>query len=77
MSERPLTYFDRFDRPIVQALIVLAGSFLIMAIGKLIGLTGAIDVAEDFPWLCSASFLLLFSMFNAIIALSTNDIEGY
>ncbi|MEM6725593.1 MAG: hypothetical protein AAF598_16245 [Bacteroidota bacterium] len=77
MSETPLTYFDRFDRPVIQALLVLAGSFAIMGIGKLLGITGIVTVAEDFPWLCSASFLLFFAMFNAIIALSTQDLESY
>lgn len=77
MSEKPLSFLDQFGRPHIQALLVLGISAFVMLVSKIVGFTGLVSVNEDFPWLCAASFLLLFSMFNAIISLSTEDIERY
>ncbi len=68
---------QRLKNPFIQAGIVLAANVVITAIGQGLGGLGAVASVERFPWLSSASFLLLFAVFNSIISLLESDTNKY
>ena len=60
------TFASKTSNPIIQALLTLAGVLVFILLSRLVALTGLTTVSERFPWLTAASFLLLFSLFNAV-----------
>lgn len=60
------TLADKTSNPVIQALLTLSGVFIFILLSKLVALTGLTTVSDRFPWLTAASFLLLFSLFNAV-----------
>lgn len=61
----------------MQAAIVFGAGLLVSLLAKLIHIVGIIDVGNRFPWLCAASFLLFFAVFNSIFSLSAKDLNNY
>ena len=69
--------FEKKIDPIYQASGVLAAVILFQAIGTGVS-AGTEDVVNNrWAWLCAASFLLFYSLFNAIMSATTKDVLKY
>lgn len=77
MSDTNTSIFEQSFRPLYQALIALGGVILIGGIGKLISLSGAMEVSQRFPWMTAAALLLLFALFNSVFSVSTKNTMKY
>lgn len=75
MSETSI--FEKKIDPIYQAGGVLVAVFISQAIGSAIS-AGTDDlVTNRWAWLCAASFLLFYALFNAIMSATSNNILKY
>lgn len=77
MNDQRQSFLDRMESPIYQATGILLLGILIVATAKLLDGLGAVDLAPRFPWLISASFLLLFALLNSILGLQAKEINQY
>lgn len=76
-KEQSTSIFYTAYHPILQAAIVFVAGLMITLLAKLIHIVGIMDIGDRFPWLCAASFLLFFAVFNAILSLSAKDLNNY
>lgn len=67
----------QIGKPIQQVVIALSLGVVIMLVGWLLKVTGAVSVDPNFFWLTAASCLLLYAMFNAMISVSAESIDKY
>jgi len=63
--------------PIIQASALLAVIVLFILGGRLIALTGLIDIDQGTPWLTACSFTLFYAIFSSVFSLSANDQNKY
>jgi len=75
--EHQSSFFYKAYNPALQAAIILGAGLIVTAVAKLIQYTEIMYVGEKFPWMCAASFLLFFALFNSIFSLSAKDINSY
>jgi len=75
--EEQTSFFYKAYNPALQALVVLVAGILVTLTSKVVDSTGILPVGERFPWLCAASFLLFFALFNSIFSLSAKDLNQY
>ncbi|MEM9930694.1 MAG: hypothetical protein AAF840_12790 [Bacteroidota bacterium] len=69
--------FEQKIDPVYQAGGALLGVFLFI-LGGLAVQSGTEDfVSNRWPWLCAASFLLLFALFNAIMSATSKHLMKY
>ncbi len=68
---------DRMADPIYQALLCFGAALAIMLVSKLVQWTNIIAVGERFPWMTSATFILLFTMLNSVSSLSVKSMAKY
>lgn len=72
-----LDEFPKIKQPGYQAIAVfMLASFVILFEAVLSGI-GLQITSERFPYLCAASFLFLFAMFNSIISFSSTNSNKY
>lgn len=64
-------YFQPAPSPPIQAITVFVSFLFIVLLSKLIGYSGWISVGQKFPWVLAGAFVLLFSMFNSVLFLSS------
>lgn len=69
--------FESKIDPVHQAAGTLVAIFIFSIIGLGIGSGTEGVVGEKWPWLCAASFLLFFALFNAIMSATTNNLMKY
>lgn len=77
MNKATFSIFDRASDPIFQALLCFGVGLFIILISKLIQLTHLMEVSVRFPWMVSASFLLLFALLNSVSSLATKNMTKY
>ena len=77
MEQQNNLLIDRLKNPFFQAGLILALNFAITLLGQAAGGVGVSSSVERFPWLSTASFLLLFAIFNSIISLLEEDNNKY
>ncbi|MTB50288.1 hypothetical protein [Lewinella sp. W8] len=77
MDESSTSIFERNVDPIHQALFTLGAVLVVDILGS--GVAAATEDVETnlFPWLCAASFLLFFALFNAILSASAPNMLRY
>ena len=75
--EEQNSFFYKAYNPALQALIALVAGILVTLGSKVVDSIGIIAVGDRFPWLCAASFLLFFALFNSIFSLSAKDLNQY
>lgn len=63
--------------PIFQALATLSGVVLVNVVALLVRWLGIVEVGDRFPWMVAASFMLLFAVFNSVLALSASSMNRY
>ena len=69
--------FESKIDPIYQAAGTLVAVFIFQAIGSAVSM-GTDDVVNNrWAWLCAASFLLFFALFNAIMSATSKQILKY
>lgn len=71
------SFFEKAYNPILQAGTVFGIALGVSLVAKVVKLSGIITVSDLFPWKTSASFLLLFSVFNSVFSLTTKDMTKY
>ncbi len=64
------------SRPIVQAVLLAAGCLIVQIIVLLIGISTEGGLGYT-PWIVSASFMLLYAFFNAILLLKAENMGLY
>jgi hypothetical protein len=69
--------FESKIDPVHQAAGTLVAIFVFSIIGVGIGAGTDGLVGVKWPWLCAASFLLFFALFNAIMSATTNNLMKY
>ncbi len=72
-----LSIFEKRIDPILQAGVVLAMVLVIDVFSVIISGTNTVGVSSRFPWLCAASFMLFFALFNSVLSASASDIAKY
>jgi hypothetical protein len=77
MNDQRQSFLNRLDNPIYQALSIMLLGILIVATAKLLDIVGVVDLAPRFPWLISASFLLLYALLNSIFGLQVKETNQY
>jgi MFS family permease len=77
MQESSTSIFERNIDPIYQALFTLGAVLVVDIVGS--GVSAATEdvVANRFPWLCAASFLLFFALFNSILSAAAPNMLKY
>jgi drug/metabolite transporter (DMT)-like permease len=63
--------------PPYQALLCFVAALVFTLVGKLAQWTNLLEVPARFPWMTSASFLLLFAMFNSVSSLAVDNMMKY
>lgn len=69
--------FESKIDPLYQAGGSLAAGFLFMLVGAAVGAGSEDFVTPKWPWLCAASFLLFFAVFNAIMSATSKNLMKY
>lgn len=69
--------FESKIDPLYQAAGSLAAVFVFILIGTAVGAGTEDLVSSRWPWLCAASFLLFFALFNAIMSATSKDLVKY
>ncbi|OAV45244.1 hypothetical protein [Lewinella sp. 4G2] len=69
--------FEKKIDPIYQAGGVLLAVFLFQAVGTGVSASTEDVVNNRWAWLCAASFLLFYALFNAIMSATTKNILKY
>lgn len=69
--------FEKKIDPLYQAGGALAAVFVFILVGSAVS-AGTDDlVTQKWPWLCAASFLLFFALFNAIMSATSDNLMKY
>ncbi len=69
--------FERRVDPMLQAAVVLGMVFIIDVFAVMVRGTDTVGVSNRFPWLCAASFMLFFALFNAVLSASAENTAKY
>lgn len=77
MSKAQFSILDRTANPIYQALLCFGVGFIIILVSKLIQMVHLMEVSPRFPWMTSATFILLFAMLNSVVSLSVKNMTQY
>lgn len=77
MSNAQSSIFDRTTNPIYQALLCFGVGLVIILVSKLIQVVHLMEVPPRFPWMTSATFILLFTMLNSVVSLSVKNMTQY
>jgi drug/metabolite transporter (DMT)-like permease len=76
-TQEQSSIFDKSVSPILQAAIALGGVIVASLGAKVVKLTGLLSVADHFPWISAAAFLLVFALFNSIFSLASDNMLKY
>lgn len=69
--------FEKKIDPVYQAAGSLVAVFIAILLGAMVSAGTDDFVSNRWPWLCAASFLLLFSIFNAIMSATSKNLMKY
>lgn len=67
---------EKLSNPFYQAAIVL-GLILIFDIGAGFMSSAGVEMKANTPWVIGATFILFFAMFNAILSLTSDNMDRY
>lgn len=70
-------FFDKLDRPPIQAAVVFAAALVIMGIGWILTASGIFTLDRLFAWSIGAAFMLFFAMMNSILSLRATSFVKY
>lgn len=69
--------FEKEIDPLYQAAGSLVAVFIAILLGSLVSAGTEELVSDRWPWLCAASFLLFFALFNAIMSATSTNLLKY
>jgi len=69
--------FERKIDPLYQAGGTLVAVFVSILLGSIVSASTDDFVTPKWPWLCAASFLLFFALFNAIMSATSDNLMKY
>ena len=69
--------FENEISPYTQGTYVVIGGVCTMVLAKLVVLLGIIKLPFYYPWVISASFLMLFAIINAVLSLASKNQNEY
>lgn len=69
--------FEKKIDPVYQAAGALVAVFIFILLGAIVSSGPETSSSSRWPWLCAASFLLLFSIFNAIMSATSKNLMKY
>ncbi|MFN0173728.1 MAG: hypothetical protein ACKVU0_03685 [Saprospiraceae bacterium] len=72
-----IKFFDKLDRPPIQAVAVFASTLVIMGIGWLLTVSGIFPLDQLFAWSIGSALLLFFAMMNSILSLRASSFVKY
>ncbi|MCP9235084.1 hypothetical protein [Lewinella sp. JB7] len=72
-----VSIFQRRIDPVLQAGVVLAIVLVVDLFSLIIAGTNTVGVSNRFPWLCAASFMLFFALFNAVMSAAVPNTAKY
>ncbi len=70
-------YFLPAPTPPIQAISIYVSFLVLVILSKILAYSGLISSGEKFPWVLAGSFILLFSMFNSVLFLSSTSPAKY
>lgn len=76
MSSETSIFAQRVD-PVLQAGVILGLVLVVDVFSVIISGTNTVGVSNRFPWLCAASFMLFFALFNAVLSASAENTAKY
>lgn len=77
LKKLQMVILDKANNPVVQAALCLGGALVFILLSKLVQATSLMEVSERFPWMAAASFLLLFSIFNTVGSIFSDNRNKY
>lgn len=78
MQDKPNdSFLANAANPFIQAGVLLGCIIILMLLMKVAMMTGAADFKPSMPWIISASFILFYTVFNALFSLSSDDMNKY
>ena len=77
MESPSSSFIAKAYNPFLQAAVALGSVLAVILGGKLVNLTGIIDVSNRFPWMTAAVFMLCYAVFNSVFFLSAKDLPKY
>jgi hypothetical protein len=77
MDSSELSIFERRVDPLIQAAVILGLVFVVDIFSVIVAGTDTVGVSNRFPWLCAASFMLFFALFNAVLSASAPNTAKY
>jgi len=75
MSDKSILEYD--VSPFIQAAVIIAAIVVFILGGRLVALTGLVDIDQGTPWLVACSFTLLYVIFNSVLSISAADQNRY
>ena len=72
-----LSIFERRVDPVLQAAGILVMVLFVDVFSVIVSSTNTVGVSNRFPWLCAASFMLFFALFNAVLSASAPNTPKY
>lgn len=69
--------FSRRVDPVLQAAVILGIVFVVDVFSVIVSSTNTVGVSNRFPWLCAASFMLFFALFNAVLSAAAPNTPKY
>ncbi|HAD11667.1 MAG TPA: hypothetical protein DCF33_04425 [Saprospirales bacterium] len=70
-------FFDKMDRPPIQAIATFGVAFSLMALGWLSTVSGIMEVDRLYAWSIGAAFMLFFALMNSLLSLKAPSFVKY
>lgn len=77
MSDLVKPEYQKFINPFYMAATAAILCLVLMILGKLAGFEGVAGEVGEFPWMTSASIILLFVIFSSMFSLFSENISQY
>lgn len=75
-TAKPSIFEQQID-PVLQAGVILVIVLIVDAFSLFVTGFGTAEVPNKFPWLCAASFMLFFALFNSVLSASAKNTGWY
>lgn len=69
--------FEKNISPYIQVGVALAACLVFNLVGWMLSSSGAVELADTFPWQVVLSFLLCFAIFNSLLGLGAKEGSHY
>jgi hypothetical protein len=77
MESSQQSIYGRNVDPVIQAGVILVLVLVVDVFSLIIAGTNTVGVSNRFPWLCAASFMLFFALFNSVLSASADNMAKY